>query len=111
MKSGRVISGEAHEARAEAKRLLEEARAEAERLVEDARRRASELESAMSVRIQQRLDEARAELERLDAQAQHARAAAAAVAAGRGAAEDGPDWRGAEARCWIPRRRPAPSTR
>jgi ATP synthase in type III secretion protein N len=93
MKSGRVISGEAHEARAEAKRLLEEARAEAERLVEDARRRATELESAMSVRIQQRLDEARAELERLDAQAQHARAAAA----GWGAAEAAPDRRGAEA--------------
>ncbi len=84
MKSGRVISGETHEARAEAKRLLEEARAEAERVVEDARRRASELEGAMSARIQQRIDEARAELERLDAQAQHARAAAAAAPARRG---------------------------
>src|SRR5512144_2974403 len=62
MKPGRVISGDEHDARAEARRLLDEARAEAERVVAEARRRAAELE----------------------AQAQHARAAAGA---GEGAPE------------------------
>jgi ATP synthase in type III secretion protein N len=44
MKSGRVISGDEHEARGEAKRVLEAARSEAERLLAEARVRAAELE-------------------------------------------------------------------
>ena len=88
MKSGRVISGEEHDARVEAKRLLEEARVEAARLVEDAKRRASQLESEVAARIEQRIDEARAEIERLDAQAQHARVAGAGARGGATAASE-----------------------
>lgn len=78
MKPGRVITGDEHDARAEARRLLDEARAEAERLLADARRRAGELE-----------DDARAgaarlagDAQRLAAQAEHARVTGAAAAAG-----------------------------
>jgi type III secretion protein N (ATPase) len=82
MKSGRVISGEEHDARTEAQRLLEEARAEAARVVDDARRRANQLESEVAARVQDRIDQARAEIERLDAQAQHARVTAPRERAG-----------------------------
>src|SRR5262245_29790726 len=73
MKSGRVISGEEHKARAEAQRLIDEARAEAARVVEDARQRASQLENEVAARVQQLIDDARAEEERFAARAQHAR--------------------------------------
>jgi type III secretion protein N (ATPase) len=89
MKSGRIISGEEHDAREAAQRLLEAAHAEAARVIEDARRRATQLEAEVAARVQKRIDEARVEIERIDARAQHARVAApgarvSAEARGRG---------------------------
>jgi type III secretion protein N (ATPase) len=82
MKSGRIISGEEHDAREAAQRLLEAAHAEAARVIEEARRRATQLEAEVAARVQKRIDEARAEIERIDARAQHARVAAPAARAG-----------------------------
>jgi len=82
MKSGRIISGREHDARVEAQRLLEAAHAEAARVIEDAKRRATQIEGEVAARVQQRIDEARAEIERIDARAQHARVTAPSARAG-----------------------------
>jgi type III secretion protein N (ATPase) len=87
MKSGRIISGQEHDARIEAQRLLEAAHAEAARVIEDAKRRATQIEGEVAARVQQRIDEARAEIERIDARAQHARVTAPTARAGADARE------------------------
>src|SRR5438477_7685668 len=85
MKSGRVISGEEHEARTDAQRIRDDARTEADRLLAEARTRANQLGHDAKALSKQLLREARAEGERLAAQAAHARAASPApiVAEGR----------------------------
>jgi type III secretion protein N (ATPase) len=70
-KPGRVISGDEHEARGDAKRIVDEARAEAERLLADGRARADKLEHDANMLASQLVRDARAESERLAAQAAH----------------------------------------
>ena len=70
-KPGRVISGDEHEARGEAKRILDEARAEAERVLADSRARADKLEHDANTLATELVRDARARSERLAAQAAH----------------------------------------
>lgn len=67
MKPGRVISGDEHDARGEARRIVEEARATAAQLVADARAEAEQL-----------VADARAKAERFAAEVAHARSELAA---------------------------------
>jgi type III secretion protein N (ATPase) len=85
MTVGRVISGDEHDARTQAQRIVDDAQAEAARLVAAAHARASQLEHDARTLSKQLVVEARADSERLAAQAAHANLATAsqpAMAAG-----------------------------
>jgi type III secretion protein N (ATPase) len=72
VKAGRVISGDEHDARTDAQRIVDQARADAERLVGEAKARASQLEHDAGTLAKQLVRDARTEAERLAAQAAHA---------------------------------------
>ncbi len=72
MTAGRVISGDEHDARTEAKRIVEDATAQAATLVADARARSTQLEHDARALASRLVLDARAESERIAAQAKHA---------------------------------------
>ena len=77
MKSGRVIRGDEHDARVDAKQILEAAHAEAARLVADGQARATQLAHDADVLAKQLVRDARIEAAREAAQHQHAAVAGA----------------------------------
>ncbi|HEU0034767.1 MAG TPA: FliI/YscN family ATPase [Kofleriaceae bacterium] len=79
MKPGRVITGDEHDARTEAQRVLDAAHAEAAQVVADAKARATQLETDANALAKQLVKDARSEAERLAAQAAHAHAAGSAT--------------------------------
>jgi type III secretion protein N (ATPase) len=71
MKAGRVISGDEHDARTEAQRIVDDARREAETKVDEARAKARQLEQDADTLAKQIVRDARAEADRVTARARH----------------------------------------
>src|SRR6185503_19609218 len=88
MKSGRVISGDEHEARVDAEQIRDNARGEADKLLAEARARSQQLEHDAKQLAKQLVRDAREESERLAAQVAHARVPTAVPATAEGRVDE-----------------------